>query len=103
MWEHRNNHLHNQGTTIHSYEMAELQSEIRQEWQLGINQLPPTYNYLFEGDINKRLSDTTNHQLMWVFSIWTARDNELHIGQMRQRNPTILTIFDRWKRKHNNE
>jgi hypothetical protein len=103
MWDHRNNYLHNHGTTIHSYKMAALKSEIQQEWQTGINQSPPTYNHLFEGEINKRLSNTTNQQLMWLFSIWAAQDNEILIGQMCQRNPTILTIYDHWKGKNNND
>jgi hypothetical protein len=29
---------------------------------------------------------------MWLTSIWTARDNEIHIGHMRQRHPSIVTI-----------
>jgi hypothetical protein len=79
--------------------MAALKLEIQREWQTGTDQLPPSINYLFEGEINKCLSDSTNQQLMWLFSICAAQDNEIHIGVMRQKHPTILTIYDHWKQK----
>jgi hypothetical protein len=33
MWSHRNNFLHNDRKTIHLFEMAELDDEIRSEWK----------------------------------------------------------------------
>jgi hypothetical protein len=83
LWEHRNNYLHNQGTTIHAYEMSALNSETQHEWQTGLDQLLPSYQYLFDGTIIKPLSDSINQKLMWLLSIWAARDNEIHIGTMR--------------------
>jgi hypothetical protein len=83
--------------------MSALNSETQHEWQTGLDQLLPSYQYLFDGTIIKPLSDSINQKLMWLLSIWAARDNEIHIGTMRQRNSTILTIYDCWKRKNNNE
>jgi hypothetical protein len=103
MWEHRNTKLHNDGTTIHIYETDALNHEINQEWTTGIDQLPPKYAHLFTGTKEDRLNENIHQKLMWLTSIWTARDNEIHIGQMRRRHPSIVTIYDRWKKQHNIE
>jgi hypothetical protein len=73
MWEHRNTHLHNKRLTIHS----------------GLRE--------------QRLEDTIKHKTMWLMSVWTARDNEIHIGPTRDRHDDIVTIYNRWKKKHNAE
>jgi hypothetical protein len=80
--------------------MAALDEEIRTEWRTGIGQLPPTYSYLFNGQLTTRFNDTVQHKLMWIHSIWTARDNELHIGNLRNRNSDIVNLYDRWKKKN---
>lgn len=41
MWEHQNIYLHNKGTTIHPIEMNVLITEICNEWEIGLDQLPP--------------------------------------------------------------
>jgi hypothetical protein len=64
MWEHRNNFLHNDGTTIHTYETRAINEEIREEWTTGLGQLSPTYNHLFNGDLQHRLDDTINNNPM---------------------------------------
>jgi hypothetical protein len=102
-WGHRNSHLHNNGLTIHSTEMTALNIEIRNEWETGIDQLPHSYNYLFRGQVEHRLTDSINQRIMWITSVWAARDNELHIGPLRVRHPLIITIYKQWKRKHNIE
>jgi hypothetical protein len=48
-----------------------------------------------------RIMDTVNQKLMWLVNVLSARDNEIHVGPMRQRNLTIITIYDRWKKKNN--
>jgi hypothetical protein len=83
--------------------MDALNHEIDQEWTTGIDQLPPSYAYLFAGNKEDRISDNIHQKLMWLTSIWTTRDNEIHIGHMRQRHPSIVTIYDRWKKQHNIE
>lgn len=100
LWEHRNRHLHNDGKTIHSVELTSLDAEIRTEWDMGLGQLPPKYSYLFNGSIQQRIEDTVKHKLMWINSLWAARDNEIHIGPIRTRNPDIVNLFDRWKSKN---
>jgi hypothetical protein len=100
MWEHRNNFLHNDGKTMHSIEMTALNEEIGLEWNTGIEQLPPKYAYLFHGTLQQRLEDKIKHKLMWIYSLWAARDNELHIGPQRTRNPDMVNLFARWKAKN---
>jgi hypothetical protein len=79
MWEHCNTNLHHNGTTIHLYKMDAINHEIDQEWNTGIDQLPPTYTYLFAGNKDDRINDKVRQKLMWLTSIWTACDNEIHI------------------------
>lgn len=97
MWEHRNEHLHNNGTSIHLYEVNTLDDEIKNEWDTGLDQLPQQYLHLFEGPLNEQIINTVNQKLMRLASVWWARDNEIHVRPMRQRNMTIITIYDRWK------
>jgi hypothetical protein len=49
MWDQPNEYLHHKGETIHAFEMRALDSEINTEWDTGIDQLPLSYNYLFQG------------------------------------------------------
>jgi hypothetical protein len=78
MWEHRNMQLHNDGYTIHIHEMEALDQEIDLEWDTGLDQLPNHYAHLFHGTKADRLSDNVTQKLMWLTSIWTSRDNEIH-------------------------
>jgi hypothetical protein len=100
MWDHRNMFLHNKGASIHAYEMQALEGEINNEWNTGLDQLPQNYSHLFSGTVQDRMLDTVNNKLMWLISVWSARDNEIHVGPMRERNSTITTIYDRWKKKN---
>jgi hypothetical protein len=34
----------------------------------GIGQLSPKYSYLFNGQLQQRLDDKTQHKLMWINS-----------------------------------
>jgi hypothetical protein len=94
MWEHCNQFLHNDGTTIHSYETRALNEEIREEWTAGLGQLPPNYNHLFNGDIQDRLDDTIKNKLMWICSVWAARDNDITIGPTQNRNDIIFNHYE---------
>jgi hypothetical protein len=82
--------LHNDGKTIHLFEMAALDNEIHRELDTGIGQLPPNFDHLFTGSHTQQLEDTTRHKLMWLFSAWSARDNEIHVGPLQPRNTTML-------------
>jgi hypothetical protein len=99
MWENRNKFLHNNGTTIHLIEMAALDEEIRIEWDIGLDQLNEQYRHFFQGQLQHRLDDTVHHKLMWKSSVWSARDNDLHIGPLRTRNEVIVNIYNRWRSK----
>jgi hypothetical protein len=100
LWEHSNNFAHNDGKTIHLVEMTALDDELQKEWRIGIGQLPPNYSYLFNGQLMTRLDDKVQHKLMWIHSIWTARDNQLHIGPLRIYNSDSVNLYDRWKLKN---
>jgi hypothetical protein len=97
LWTHQNQHLHNDGKTIHSFEMTALNNEIRREWETGIGQLASGSDHLFTGQLTHRLDNTTHHKLMWLFSVWSARDNDFHIGPLCTRNTTMVTLYNRWK------
>jgi hypothetical protein len=73
MWDHRNQFLHNDGKTIHLIEMTALDDE----WRTSIGLLPPNYSHLFNGQLETRIDDKIQHKLMWIHSVWIARDNEL--------------------------
>jgi hypothetical protein len=100
MWSHRNKFLHNEGKTIHLFEMAALDDEIRNEWDASTGQLPSHFDHMSSGQLIHRLDDMIHHKLMWLFSVWSARDNEIHIGPLRTRNTTMTKLYDRWKSKN---
>jgi hypothetical protein len=100
LWEHRNQFLHNEGRTIHLYETQALDEEIALKWETGIGQLPPKNSHLFQGDIQTRLEEPINTKMMWILSVWSARDNDINIGPMQLRNSHIINLFDRWKSKN---
>jgi hypothetical protein len=93
MWEHRNNYLHNDGRTIHSFDTKALNEEIKEEWTLGLDQLDPSYSHLFNGHLNERIEDTTSNKLMWVSSVWSAQDNDITIGPIHSHNGTIVNLY----------
>lgn len=100
MWEHRNNILHNKGTTIHRHEQKALDTEIREEMRIGLNGLHPNYRNLFQGTLQSKLDFPMPQKRMWIMSVWAARDNneENYIG--RQRNEDIQMIYGRWRKRN---
>ena len=98
MWEHRNNTLHNDGTTFHQHEMRAIDSEIITELTRGIDNLPPArYSHLFQRTILYHLSQPLHLKQMWLSSVWLARDMHDPNQQERQRCNTATAFFDRWK------
>ena len=91
---------YNNGRTIHSFDTKALNEEITEEWTLGLDQLDPSYTHLFNGQLNERLEDTISNKLMWISSVWSARDNDITIGPMRIRNNTIVNLYKRWQKKN---
>lgn len=97
MWDHRNATLHNDGTTLHQYEMNAINEEIIAEFDKGLANLPHTrYSYLFQGTVQDRLHENLHQKRMWLGSVWTARDRVGETGT-RQRSATALAFFERWK------
>ena len=45
LWEHRNYHLHNDGSSIHRTDNQIIISEIIREWNVGIGDSPPRYQH----------------------------------------------------------
>jgi hypothetical protein len=89
----RNNFLHNGGKTIHSIKMVALDEELGQEWKIVIGQLPPKYTYLFNGQLHQRLDNKVQNKLMWINSLQTARDNEIHIGPLHMCDSDIVDLY----------
>jgi hypothetical protein len=85
---------------IHLIEIMALNEEIRKEWRTGIRQLPPKYSYLFNGSLHQWLDDKIQHKLMWINSLWTARDNEIHISPLCICDSDIVNLYKRWKSKN---
>jgi hypothetical protein len=56
----------------------------------------------FEG-YGKIIRTCLSTKLMGLASNWAARDNEIHVDPMQQRNSTVTTIYAQWKRKNNIE
>jgi hypothetical protein len=100
MWDQRNQILHNNGETIHTYEMKALDIEIREEMRSGLNGLHRKYQHLFHGTTRTKLEMTLHHKRMWIMSIWAARDNTEEVYNTRQRDNDIEMIYNRWKKNN---
>lgn len=96
MWEHRNQILHSDATTIHQHEMAAVNNSIIHEWMRGIATLPSKYNHLFRGTLQSRLSDNHHYKRMWLTSVWLARETQGDLLALVTRDKTSSRFFDRW-------
>ena len=100
MWVHRNEHLHNDGRSIHRTDYQSIVSEIIREWQVGPGTLSPRYHHLFHGNLQQRLQENIHLKLMWLASVWSARDRhsrESNLPQDPNRNTTAMNFFQRWR------
>ena len=94
MWEHRNNTLHNDGTTFHQHEMRAVDSAIVTEWTNGLDGLPPQhYSFLFTGSLQLRLSENIHQKQMWLCTVWSARDRQM-TNNTRQQNDVALAFLN---------
>ena len=75
MWNQRNNILHSDRKTIHQYETALLDSEIRTEWSRR-QRLPAQYNHLFNGTLENRLQSSTLQKQRWIVTVWAAQESQ---------------------------
>ena len=74
MWEHRNKHLHNDISSIYWTDYQSIVGEIIKEWNLGVNGLSRQHQHLFHGNIHQRLNENIHLKLMWLASVWAARE-----------------------------
>ena len=76
-WElqnHRNNHLHNNSASIHRMDHQSVMGKIIREWDVGLGNLPQRYQNLFQGTVHTCLNENIHVKLMWLASVWAARD-----------------------------
>ena len=102
MWMHRNDVLHNDGTTIHSHELISLDGEIIKELMTGLHNLSDRYAPLFKVNIQTKLKETFHMKRLWLTSVWTARDNH-NVSAHASRNPDASVFYNKWKRKRETE
>ena len=102
MWMHRNEILHNNGTTIHSHEMTALNGEIIKEMMTGQDSLSNRFANLFKSNIQKRLAESFHLKRLWLTSVWTARDNQ-NARASESRNTDASMFYNRWKKKRKRE
>ena len=100
LWEHRNKHLHNDGASIHRTDYQSIVGEIIREWTTGLGDLPIRYQNLFQGTLQHRLHENIHLKLMWLASVWSARDRISRTANTAidpLRNPTAMSFFQRWR------
>lgn len=97
LWDHRNNILHSEGQTIHQEELRQINEDISQEWERGLDTLPPNnYRHLFRGTIDTLLNKTIDHKQQWLTSVWAARDKLSDIEDIH-RSTIGSDFYRRWK------
>ena len=97
MWRHRNEFLHNDGTTIHFQETAAMNREIRNEYEIGGNDLPAKYQYLFHGDVEELIQRSIHLKQDWLRSVWVARDHHTP-ALVGPRDGIAEGFYLRWKK-----
>ena len=98
LWEHRNHHLHNDGTSIHRIDYQSIVSEIVHEWNTGLSNLPLKYQHLFHGTLQQHLQENIHLKLMWLTSVWAARgriSRSSNVPVANKRNVTASNFFQR--------
>ena len=106
LWEHRNHQLHNDGSSIHRTDHQSINGEIIREWTLGANGLTERHRHLFQGNIHQRLNENIHLKLMWLASVWAARDRLSRSEQLPpdpNRNSIAFSFFQRWRRRAGHE
>ena len=98
MWQHRNDYLHNDGTTIHFQETVAINNEIRAEYEIRGGDLPVSYLYLFQHLLGTFLQNSIFSRREWLASVWATRDH--HTPEHgRIRNAVADAFYIRWKKQ----
>ena len=74
MWDHRNKFLHEENKSYHPNEIIGIDREIRQEWSMNLDQIPPTYAALFSGTLEQKLKKQHSAKIRWLTTIWSLRE-----------------------------
>ena len=98
LWQHRNEFLHNDGTTIHFQETVAINNEIRAEYETRGGNLPVSYLHLFRHPLDTLLTLSIFSRREWLISVWVARDH--HTPEHgRIRNVIAVAFYERWKKQ----
>ena len=100
IWRYRNGLVHAQTNSPLHKITALLNISILKELQIGLDNLPPKYSYLFKMKMSQVLKTSLNQKKQWIITVWVARDTytPLHISTT-QRNPIITSILTAWKHR----
>jgi hypothetical protein len=98
LWQHRNEFLHNDGSTLHFQETAAINRAIRKEYRNTENNLPVSHRHLFHRNVEDLIKKNISTKITWLISVWTAQDHHTPILQ-DARDEMVEAIYSRW-RKH---
>ena len=74
MWEHRNLFLHDTNYSFHPQEIKAIDTDIKSEWERGLDALPQQYVTLFNGTLERKLGIPHRDKLKWLATIWALRE-----------------------------
>ena len=74
MWDHRNQFLHLNQSSMHTLEVEAMDRTIRWEFAVGLNGLPASFAGYFRGPVERILDEDAITKTQWLNSIWLARD-----------------------------
>jgi hypothetical protein len=100
LWQHRNEFLHSDGSTIHYQETVAINNEIRAEYNIRGGDLPVSYLYLFQQPMEVLLNQPIITRCEWLASVWSARDHHTP-DHGRIRNDIAESFYLRWKKQFN--
>jgi hypothetical protein len=73
LWEQRNGFLHDSAYREILHGMANVDAEIRYQFQQGSKNLPRRTQYLFEGDVEELLQTSIRSRQQWLVNVLAAR------------------------------
>ena len=73
LWEQCNGFLHDAEYQETLYNMANIDAEIRFQFECGCEKLPQRVRYLFEGNLSELLTTSVQHRKKWLASVMVAR------------------------------
>ena len=82
LWTNRNEHIHDKVSGQHPTDMKFIRNCIRKEHAIGMGPLPSNHSYLFSYTLSQLLRLRPNDQLLWICSVWLARDHFLALQDL---------------------